>query len=147
MRKISYIVVHCTATGQNATIQALKNGWKALGWKNVGYHKVVHPNGDHTVLAPDSKVTNGVAGHNANSLHISYIGGIDAKGKAVDNRTEAQKKTLIIELDAWKKLYPNATIVGHRDFSPDKDKDGVIEYFEFIKFCPCFDAIPEYANL
>ena len=35
-------------------------------------------------------------------------------------------------------------ILGHRDFSNDKDGSGVIESWERIKECPCFDAIPEY---
>jgi N-acetylmuramoyl-L-alanine amidase len=36
--------------------------------------------------------------------------------------------------------YPAATILGHRDFSPDKDGDGIIEFFEWIKYCPGFDV-------
>ncbi len=39
-----------------------------------------------------------------------------------------------------KKQFPNARVVGHRDFSPDLDGDGVIEPHEFLKLCPCFDA-------
>ena len=39
------------------------------------------------------------------------------------------------------------TIKGHRDVSPDKNKNGIIESWERIKECPSFDAIPEYKNL
>jgi len=38
-------------------------------------------------------------------------------------------------------------VKGHRDFSPDKDGDGKITQREWIKECPCFDAIPEYADV
>jgi len=37
--------------------------------------------------------------------------------------------------------------MGHRDTSPDLNKDGKISSSEYIKSCPCFDAIPEYKNL
>jgi N-acetylmuramoyl-L-alanine amidase len=38
-------------------------------------------------------------------------------------------------------------VVGHRDLSPDLDHDGVVEPHEWVKQCPCFDAIPEYGAL
>lgn len=31
-------------------------------------------------------------------------------------------------------------IVGHRDLSPDKDGDGVVERHEWLKRCPNFDV-------
>ena len=43
-----------------------------------------------------------------------------------------------------KAKYPKATIHGHRDLSPDKNKDGKIDKWEFMKQCPCFDAEVEY---
>ena len=46
-----------------------------------------------------------------------------------------------------KKKYPKAVIQGHRDFSPDLNKDGKITPNEWIKLCPCFDAKTEYASL
>lgn len=147
MREIKYIVVHCTATNQNTTIQALRNGWKALGWSNPGYHYTVLPDGTYRALQDIEKIANGVAGHNSTSIHVSYIGGIDALGKPVDNRTAQQKETLIRLLTELKRRFPIATIRGHRDFSADKNKNGKIDHYEYIKHCPCFDAIPEYKNI
>ena len=43
--------------------------------------------------------------------------------------------------------YPEAKIMGHRDISPDKNHNGVVDPWERIKECPCFDAIPEYADI
>jgi hypothetical protein len=48
--------------------------------------------------------------------------------------------TLAKALADMQKRYPKALILGHRDLSPDKDHDGVIEPHEFIKACPCFNA-------
>jgi hypothetical protein len=43
--------------------------------------------------------------------------------------------------------YKLRAVLGHRDLSPDKDKDGQVEPHEWVKMCPCFNAAPEYAEL
>ena len=43
--------------------------------------------------------------------------------------------------------YPTAIIQGHRDFSPDLNKNGKIEPNEWIKMCPSFDAKNEYRDI
>lgn len=129
MRKITHIVLHCTATPQTTTIASIQNYWcKELGWESPGYHYIIRPDGEAVNLLPISQVSNGVAGHNAHSIHISYIGGIDAKGKAIDNRTSAQIATQVRLLQKFKAMYPNAEILGHRDFAGVK------------KECPSFDV-------
>jgi N-acetylmuramoyl-L-alanine amidase len=147
MRTIKFLVVHCTATAQNATIKALQNGWKALGWSRPGYHYVVFPDGSYRALLDIELPSNGVAGFNANSIHVSYIGGVGPDGKPADTRTDAQKATLLRLLTENKKRFPAAKILGHRDFSPDKNGNGKVDYWERIKECPCFDAIPEYSKV
>ena len=37
-------------------------------------------------------------------------------------------------------------VIGHRDTSPDTNNNGVIDPFERIKECPCYDVIPEYPS-
>ena len=37
-------------------------------------------------------------------------------------------------------------VIGHRDISPDTNNNGVIDHFERIKECPCYDVIPEYPS-
>lgn len=135
MREIKYIVVHCTATPQNTTVQSIQNYWKNnLGWKSPGYHRVIDASGKIHILSEYEKPTNGVAGYNSQSVHISYIGGVDGK-KAVDNRTPEQKATMLELLKELKRLFPNAVIQGHRDFKGVK------------KACPSFDAKSEYKDL
>lgn len=131
MRSIKYLVVHCTATPQNARVETILRYWREkLGWKNPGYHKIIDRNGSITTLLPPESNANGVAGFNAVCLHVSYIG-----GAKLDNRTEAQKNALIEVLTEWRRQYPNAVIQGHRDFPNVK------------KACPQFDAKAEYQNL
>ncbi len=142
--------MHCTAGNQKETIEQLKKGFKARGWKNNGYHIVIGADGTIYYITPLEDIANGVAGFNANAIHISYMGGvekIDGKLKAVDNRTEAQKAALVSILTELKAKFPAAKILGHRDFSPDTNKNGKVDKFEWLKFCPCFDAAEEYKNL
>lgn len=128
-REINFIVVHCTATQPEAKISDIKRYWKeVLGWKSPGYHYIIDRRGDIVKLFPESQIANGVKNNNAHSIHLSYIGGIDRKGNPIDNRSKAQEAAmfdLIVELS---ERYPNAKILGHRDFV------GV------HKACPSFDV-------
>ncbi|OWP76536.1 N-acetylmuramoyl-L-alanine amidase [Flavobacterium oreochromis] len=144
MREVTHIVIHCTGAPQTQTIECIKSFWKYVkGWKNVGYHKVIEANGKVTELATPDKVTNGVAGNNSKSYHICYLGGQNG----VDNRTQEQKKALLIEVKNAKKLFPKAVVLGHRDFSPDLNGDGIINPSEWTKKCPSFNAKNEYKNV
>lgn len=147
MRTIKFIAVHCTASYQTETIDGLRKEFKRKGWKNPGYHYVVSPDGKITQLLDETKVSNGVKGFNSVSINVAYIGGIDTNGKPTDNRTDEQKASLRSLLKMLHKKYPNAIIQGHRDFSPDLNKNDKIEPFEYIKACPCFNAKEEYSNL
>lgn len=147
MRQIKYIAVHCTAGSQKQSIDDLRAEFRRKGWKNPGYHFVVKPDGGIVQMLDEEKVSNGVKGYNSVSINVAYIGGIDAQGKATDNRTEAQKQSLENLLRILRGKYPKAVIQGHRDFSPDLNGNGKIEKCEWIKACPCFDAKEEYAHI
>ena len=147
MRTIKYIAVHSTASHQSMTIEGLKQEFKRKGWINPGYHYVISPDGKITQLLDEDKVSNGVRGFNSVSINVAYIGGIDVNGKPTDNRTDEQKVSLRSLLKMLHKKYPTAVIQGHRDFSPDLNKDGKITPNEWMKACPCFNAKEEYANL
>ena len=134
MREIKYIVCHCTATPQTTTVKSIQNHWKNnLGWKSPGYHRLIDASGKIHVLSNYALPTNGAAGFNAVSIHVSYIGGVDGK-KPIDNRTPEQKATMLQLLTELKAQFPNAKILGHRDLGAKKA-------------CPSFDAIAEYKNL
>ena len=86
-------------------------------------------------------------GFNAHSIGIAYEGGLNEEGIPTDTRTTQQKQALTTLLSQLLHQYPAAHICGHRDLSPDTNGNGIIEPAEYIKMCPCFDAIPEYATL
>lgn len=134
-RKVTKIIVHCSATkaSQRVTVADINKWHKQRGFDCIGYHFVVYQDG--TVhLGRKSEVAGAhVTGHNANSIGVCYIGGLDETGKAADTRTPAQKRALVELLTELKTQYQAATIHGHREFA--------------AKACPCFDAKKEYANL
>lgn len=143
-REIKFIVFHCTAGSAQQKTQDLISYWKTkLGWSKPGYHKIVSEDGSVETLASDEEVVNGVKGFNHAAINISYKGGLNGK----DTRTPEQKETLLNLAKQYKKKYPKAAIVGHRDLSPDLNKDGKISPNEWVKICPCFSAMEEYKNI
>lgn len=147
MRKIKRIFVHCTASSQKATANDIMAEFKRKGWKNPGYHYLIDTAGGLHSLLDEEKVSNGVKGYNGTSVNVAYIGGIDSKGKSVDNRTAEQKACMLALLKQLKGKYPKAVIMGHRDISPDTNGNGIVDPWERLKDCPCFDAMEEYKTI
>ena len=149
MRVIKDIVVHCTATKEEKFFDAkdIDRWHRARGFREIGYHYVILLDGTIEVGRSENEIGAHVKGFNRNSIGITYVGGLDNKGKAKDTRTLEQKKSLIKLLTDLRKRYPNSKISGHRDFSKDLNGNGVIEKFEYMKECPCFNAIEEYKDL
>lgn len=135
-RVITEIIVHCTATkaGQDYTVDDIRRWHKQQGWSDIGYHYVVYRDGSIHKGRPVDMIGAHCSGHNTHSIGVVYIGGLGRDGiMPRDTRTVAQAeglRRLIMEL---RRLYPNASIFGHRDFAP--------------KACPCFDARNEYKDL
>jgi N-acetylmuramoyl-L-alanine amidase len=128
-RKIKFIVLHCTATQPEATIKAIQDYWRnTLKWQNPGYHFIIERDGEIVQLQDIEKPANGVAGNNQHAIHISYIGGVDRRGNPSDNRTTLQKDAMFNKVVELTELYPDAKIVGHRDFPGVR------------KACPSFDV-------
>lgn len=115
--------------------------------QKIGYHYVVYPDGSIHVGRDISEVGAHVKGHNATSIGICYVGGLDAAGKPKDTRTPEQRAAIFYLLQKLREEFPQARIRGHRDFSPDRNGNGIIEPFEYIKECPCFNAEEEYKDL
>lgn len=140
MRKINKIIIHCSATqeGRNISAATIDRWHKKRGWRGIGYHYVIGLDGmieyGRMVDVPGAHVK----GHNADSIGIVYIGGVEAEKKkdkwiAKDTRTPEQIATLLELLRLLKKIHPEATIHGHNEFA--------------AKSCPCFDVQSEYCNL
>ncbi len=137
-RNIRYLVVHCSATpeGRDHTVKDIDLWHKQRGFNEIGYNYIVRLDGTVEEGRDVNKVPAHVEGHNKDSIGICYIGGIDKNTlQPKDTRTQAQKEALKKLLKELKALYPQADILGHRDFP------GV------AKACPCFNAKDEYKNI
>ena len=133
MRRISEIIVHCTATKRGVSFgrDDVDRWHRARGFRSIGYHYLVLLDGEVVAGRPEAEVGAHCLGHNAASIGVCYVGGLEKDGKTpADTRTEGQKQALRCLLAMLKRKYPGAKIHGHRDFA--------------AKACPCFDATKEY---
>jgi N-acetylmuramoyl-L-alanine amidase len=152
MRTLKYIVIHCSASPENInyTFEQCIKDHKARGFNTCGYHYFITKDGTIHIGRPLDVIGAHVAGHNRDSVGICYEGGLDSSRKPKDTRTEAQKASILkciketLEYFKPHQDLKDIIINGHRDFSPDKNKNGIVEPNEWIKVCPCFNAIPEY---
>jgi N-acetylmuramoyl-L-alanine amidase len=129
MRQVTHIVIHCSATPQSATVEAIQKYWReTMNWNRPGYHRIIKQDGTVVALEKYINPTNGVSGHNAHSIHICYIGGVDRNNIPVDNRTPAQLYAMEKLIRELKATLPHAIVCGHRDFPGVK------------KACPSFDV-------
>lgn len=133
MRAINEIIIHCTATPENraVTVGEIRSWHKAQGYNDIGYHYVIMLDGSICVGRSLEIVGAHCLGHNAFSVGVAYVGGVDANGKAKDTRTFKQRRALRRLVDALKTAFPTITKVsGHNEYA---NKD-----------CPCFDAKNEF---
>lgn len=160
MRPIKLIVIHCSASpngdslfrasvgapGFQTPVSAIDRWHATRGFKRtaqararqnpelaaIGYHYVIYTNGGIvTGRAPD-EIGAHVAGCNRESLGVCLIG--------TDRFSASQWAALAGLVTRLQSQNPGARVVGHRDLSPDQDKDGVVEPFEWLKTCPGFDV-------
>lgn len=134
-QKTDFIVVHCSATKPNLDIGAKEiKEWHTApppfghGWKDIGYHAVIRIDGRLEAGRATDAIGAHVEGYNHNSFGICLVGGLDYKGNPANTFTPAQMTKLAGYIKEVLKIYPNAKVVGHRDF-PNVNKA-----------CPCFDV-------
>ena len=149
MRTITLIVLHCsgTRTTQKYTFRQCREDHRRRGWKDIGYHYYITRDGQVHEGRPLWQEGAHCKGHNKHSIGICYEGGLDALGNPGDTRTRAQRESMRALLERLHDQFPSAIIMGHRDLSPDLDGDGHVSPDEWLKFCPCFDALWDYADL
>lgn len=135
-RKITEIIVHCTATpeGRSVSLADIDRWHRARGFNGVGYHYVVFADGHVEAGRPEDRSGAHCLGHNAQSIGVCYVGGLAKDCRTPrDTRTPKQRAALLELIARLCRRFPGATVHGHREFA--------------AKACPCFDAAAEYGNL
>lgn len=131
MRRINYIVIHCSATpeGYNYRAADIDRWHRERGFKKIGYHFVVDLDGTIENGRSIEEVGAHVKGFNKTSIGICYIGGLEDRHlHPADTRTAAQKRAINELVARLKKQFPQAKVVGHRDLDRHKE-------------CPCYDVV------
>ena len=131
MRDINKVIIHCSATpeGRDISLDTIRQWHIKRGWSDIGYHYVILINGTIQEGRPVERAGAHCKGHNANSIGVCYVGGVDQDMKPKDTRTPAQKIAMQKLLFELTDRYKGATIHGHNEFSS--------------KACPSFDVQTE----
>lgn len=135
MRKISEIIIHCTATpaGRDVSVAEIDSWHRARGFRCIGYHYVIALDGTVRPGRPEAEIGAHCLGHNTQSIGVVYVGGLAADGKTpADTRTDAQKTAMRELVDTLRSCYPAASVHSHYEFA--------------AKACPCFDARREFGS-
>ena len=146
MREIDTIVVHCTATRADVPLSphALDAMHRRRGFDGCGYHYYIRRDGTTVVTRPLELAGAHVKGYNKHSIGICYEGGLDAQGQPKDTRTPEQRAALrLLVAQLLRRFKGNVRVCGHRDLSPDLDRNGTVEAWEWVKQCPCFEVAKE----
>lgn len=118
-RMVDRIVLHCSASDyENQTAKWIDKIHKARGWEGIGYHFFVRKNGLLERGRGLDEVGAHVYGHNRNSIGVCLAG--------LKRFNHLQYESLTTLLLLLKRLYPNASLLGHRDLDNKKT-------------CPVFD--------
>lgn len=129
MRKITEIIIHCTATpeGKDFAVADIDRWHRERGWQGIGYHYVIYRDGTVHTGRSVSQPGAHCKGHNAHSIGVCYVGGLATDGKtAKDTRTPQQRTALRRLVADLLMQYPQAEVHGHSEFAP--------------KACPSFDV-------
>lgn len=129
----------------------------AFNWQlaAIGYHYVVDLDGTVLTGRSLSEVGAHAAGFNANSVGICMVGGIEAQAQytapqwaalrdlvqQLSNRfgvpLQRPVRTPLKTAPGFRAAHG---VCGHRDLSPDLNRDGAITRNEWLKTCPGFDV-------
>ena len=106
---IDFLIIHCSDTTDKEDLNALEIHRMHLnfGWEGVGYHKIIKRSGDVENGRPEFWVGAHTKGLNDKSLGVCLIG----RNKFTEKQFDALEKIL----KNWKKKYPKAKILGHKD--------------------------------
>lgn len=144
VKGIHTVVVHCSATrmGREVTIEEIDSWHRDRGFAMFGYHRFIDVEGGRHQGRPFARRGAHVEGENSGTVGLCIAGGLNEDLKPEEEMfMPVQYEALHEELWYLKRALPGLKrIVGHRDYSPDIDGDGIITPAEWIKACPCLEV-------
>lgn len=137
LNKLDEIIIHCTDTPCTRDYSRFEIASMHIqrGFEDIGYHYLIHLDGELEVCRPICYVGAHCKGRNLYSVGVAYVGGRDERGNNCDTRTSCQRQSLLSLMDDLFYFYPSIHLVhGHH-------------YWNHHKLCPCFDVESEYKDL
>ena len=134
MRRICEIIVHSSSTPSSMDIgvKEIDKWHRDRNFRMVGYHFVIRRNGLIEKGRDVGDTGAHVRGYNLNSIGICWVGGTK-NGKAFDNRTTKQKKSMFKLIRALLIIFDIKMVLGHKNVGNTE--------------CPSFDAKKEFENI
>ena len=101
MRKITLIIVHCSANkaGSKLRMADIDRYHRTLGWTGCGYHYVIPIDGTIEPARPEDITGAHCRSHNSHSIGICYINGLQPT--AAPLRTHARKPRRVPFVICW----------------------------------------------
>lgn len=135
MRKLQRIILHCTATEEGAHYDvATVRKWHTeppRNWSDIGYHYLIWLDGTIEHGRPIEKSGAHTRGHNADSIGVCYVGGLDNNQKPKDTMTPKQDIAFIRLVQSLRMVFgEHLTIHGHNEYAR--------------KACPSFTVSDKY---
>ncbi|MGC1497280.1 MAG: N-acetylmuramoyl-L-alanine amidase [Sulfitobacter sp.] len=139
MRKVTGIIVHCTATRANwwhghrtsEKVAEIKRWHLAQGWSDIGYHYLIDRDGTVAKGRDVARTGAHVKGHNTGTIGISLFGGHGSTetDQFEDNFTPEQNEALMRLIGQLHAKYGRVPVTGHNQYA--------------AKACPGFN-VPSY---
>lgn len=142
MRRLTEIIVHCTATRPNwmaagtaAQKAAEVRRWhmQDRGWRDIGYHFLIDRDGTVVVGRPLDQTGSHTKGRNTGTIGIALFGGhgSSADDKFSENFTPEQDRALRGLIDRLRAQHGPLNLSGHNQWA--------------AKACPGFN-VPKWHN-
>lgn len=137
MREIKKVILHCAATREGKDIDAKTiKRWHTApprSWSDIGYHFVIKLDGTIERGRPIYRAGAHTKGHNADSVGVCYVGGLDSQGQPKDTMTAEQERSFRALYAALCMVFQDPTLHGHNEFS--------------TKACPSFKVEEKFSDL
>jgi len=128
MRKISEIIIHCSATppdwraGQPAEAKVAEiRRWhvEERGWSDIGYHYLIDRDGTLVEGRPVERMGAHVRGHNDGTIGVCLLGGHGSSATDAfdDHFTPAQARALLKLIRSLEAEHGDLAVTGHNDYA------------------------------